>query len=353
MLSPMEKFALRTRFAVAQAARVGWYAAGSYAATRRAAEIEKRLPPAKKPVITAPGGVPGRPVLLEGVRDLLAEDLANVEAGLYAMPADEPGGLPAMLERRRRYFADLPEVIRRRSTGAHQEVANEAIPRPRYYKQNFHFQSDGWLSDDSASIYDTQVEMLFLGAGAAMRRQALVPIAHELRRHDQRRLRLVDVASGTGAFAREVARAFPRLPVTALDLSEPYTRLARRALGRRPRAASVVSDAEALPFADGALDILSSVYLFHELPPKVRTAVAAEMARATRPGGLVVIMDSLQDGDTPRFDGLLELFPQMFHEPYYRSYLTWDLAGAFAAHDLVLVESRTVFLSKLFVFRKR
>jgi ubiquinone/menaquinone biosynthesis C-methylase UbiE len=194
--------------------------------------------------------------------------------------------------------------------------------------------------------------MLFLGAGAAMRRQALVPIAHEVRARDQRRLRLLDIASGTGAFAREAAQAFPRLPITALDLSEPYARAARRSLGRRPAAASLVADAETLPFADASLDILTSVYLFHELPPKVRRTVIAEMARVVRPGGLVVVMDSLQDGDTPAFDGLLELFPQMFHEPYYRSYCTMDLAGAFEAAGLACETSRPVFLSKLFAFRK-
>ena len=36
------------------------------------------------------------------------------------------------------------------------------------------------------------------------------------------------------------------------------------------------------------------MYLFHELPGSVRRAVAAEMARVLRPGGLVVLVDSVQ-----------------------------------------------------------
>ncbi len=36
------------------------------------------------------------------------------------------------------------------------------------------------------------------------------------------------------------------------------------------------------------------MYLFHELPAPVRRAVAAEMARVLRPGGLVVLVDSVQ-----------------------------------------------------------
>lgn len=39
---------------------------------------------------------------------------------------------------------------------------------------------------------------------------------------------------------------------------------------------------------------VTCVYLFHELPGEVRRAVAAEMMRVLRPGGLVVLVDSIQ-----------------------------------------------------------
>jgi len=51
--------------------------------------------------------------------------------------------------------------------------------RPRYYLQNFHFQTGGWMTDDSASRYDTQVEVLLHGTANATRRQAL-PQLHEV-----------------------------------------------------------------------------------------------------------------------------------------------------------------------------
>jgi hypothetical protein len=41
--------------------------------------------------------------------------------------------------------------------------------RPRYYLQNFHFQSGGWMTDDSAERYDTQVEVLFNGTHVRFR----------------------------------------------------------------------------------------------------------------------------------------------------------------------------------------
>jgi hypothetical protein len=42
------------------------------------------------------------------------------------------------------------------------------VTRPRYYLQNFHFQSGGWMTDDSAERYDTQVEVLLNGTANAM-----------------------------------------------------------------------------------------------------------------------------------------------------------------------------------------
>ena len=151
--------------------------------------------------------------------------------------------------------------------------------------QNFHFQTGGWMTDESARIYDMQVEVLFSGAANAMRRQALVPIAEELRGRDQRRVAYADIATGTGAFLPQLRRAFPRLPVVAVDLSEPYLRQTQRRMRRAPKIAPVVAKAEALPFGDASLDLATCVYLFHELPPEVRRSVAAEMARAVKPGG--------------------------------------------------------------------
>ncbi|WMS43321.1 class I SAM-dependent methyltransferase [Acuticoccus sp. MNP-M23] len=351
-MTPVERLALRARFSVAQAARVGWYASQSLAATRLASKVGRTLPPVPKPTIAAPAGVPPRAVLLREVRALLARDLANVEAGLYPMPHDEPEGIAGLFEQRARYLRDVPEIVRRRAEGAHQEVDRSEGKRPRYYMQNFHFQTDGWMSEESARLYETQVETLFFGAAAAMRRQALVPVAERAAEVDQRTLRLLDVASGSGAFLRDLATAFPRLPVIASDLSEPYVELARGRLNPAARGGAVVAPAERLPFADGSFDILTNIYLFHELPPKVRPLVAAEFARVLKPGGRAVVVDSLQSGDTPLLDGLLELFPQMFHEPYYRSYLTTDFDQLFAAAGLEVEASWSAFVSKVFVLRR-
>jgi ubiquinone/menaquinone biosynthesis C-methylase UbiE len=44
--------------------------------------------------------------------------------------------------------------------------------------------------------------------------------------------------------------------------------------------------------------------VFHELPPKVRRIVFRECARVVKPGGRFALVDSLQHGDQPDYDGL-------------------------------------------------
>lgn len=357
MATPIETFGRRASYGLGQGARVAWYVAHGYAMGRLRRLAEERAPPPAPAPRGRPapsGPTPGRARLWRDLARLFARDLANVEAGLYPMPRDDDGGIGEQLERSLAFFLDLPRIFERRRAGAHQEVLTPEMRArfPRYYLQNFHYQSGGYLSEDSARIYDLQVEVLFNGTANAMRRQALVPIAEAIRGRDQRGLALADVACGTGRFLRTLREAFPGLRPTGIDLSEAYVREARRHCGRRARGGFLVANAEALPLADESQDIVTTIYLYHELPPKVRRIVAGEFTRVLRPGGLLVFMDSLQFGDVDGYDGLLERFPHGFHEPYYDSYLHEDLAALFGAAGLRPMSSAPAFVSKLMAFRK-
>src|SRR4249920_390755 len=103
---------------------------------------------------------------------------------------------------------------RRRDSRAHNEVLAEGTrgKRPSYYLQNFHFQSGGWMTDDSARRYDTQVEVLLKGTANATRRQALPPLHEAFAGRDQRHLRILDLACGTGRFLDACKQVWPSLP---------------------------------------------------------------------------------------------------------------------------------------------
>jgi ubiquinone/menaquinone biosynthesis C-methylase UbiE len=113
------------------------------------------------------------------------------------------------------------------------------------------------------------------------------------------------------------------------------------------------ANAEAIPLPDSSQDIVTSVFLYHELPGDVRRRVSAEIARVLKPGGLFVLIDSLQMGDRPGWDGLLEAFPVRFHEPYYAHYATDDLDAMLADAGLPAQETALAFLSKVMMRRKQ
>jgi ubiquinone/menaquinone biosynthesis C-methylase UbiE len=138
--------------------------------------------------------------------------------------------------------------------------------------------------------------------------------------------------------------------LTGLDLSAPYLAEARRLVGRTARVKLIEGAAERLPFDDASLDFVVSSFLLHELPGDVRIKTLAEMARVTKPDGLVVIVDSIQKGDQPSWDGLLDLFPHYFHEPYYAGYAEGRLEEWAAAAGLNLAHSERAFLSSIAVF---
>ena len=71
-----------------------------------------------------------------------------------------------------------------------------------------------------------------------------------------------------------------------------------------------------------------SVYLFHELPPEVRREAAKEFARVLKPGGLLILTDSVQLGDRSHMDKNLGLFGD-FNEPFYRTFIAEDFGKMF------------------------
>jgi ubiquinone/menaquinone biosynthesis C-methylase UbiE len=349
----LDRWRTRVGYAFRQSGRVAWYAGHGAVMRRMVDRLEARDPGRKRPIVRPKGPVPSMRRLLGDVAQLLSRDLSNAERGHYPVPEDDDGALPKLLARSRAFFRDVPEVLKRRKNDHGREVAETvAANRPDYYLQNFHFQSGGWMTEESARLYDMQVEVLFSGAANAMRRQALVPMAEELKGRDQRRVAYADIACGPGTFLGQVRRAFPRLPALAIDLSEAYLGEAKRQLGRRPRLQPVVAKAEELPLADASLDLATCIYLFHELPPEVRRDVAREIARVMKPGGLFILVDSLQTGDEPDYDGLLEVFPDLFHEPYFRGYLEDDLETLFTEVGFVAEERTNAFLSKVLRLRR-
>lgn len=346
MAHPLQHMAYR----MSQSARIGWFAVNAAAARRYS---RAKADPAER-ANRRQRSDEAQAALSAALRELFERDWANIEHGLYAPPYDQWQNPLTLLRQARAFFQDLPAVDSRRRRNGHAEVnaIDPARLYPRYYLQNFHYQTDGYLSEHSAKLYDYQVEVLFTGAADAMRRQALVPLRHALAGRDQRDTHVLDVACGTGRFLTFVKDNYPRLNVTALDLSADYLTQARRNLAPWTGTDFIHANAENIPCGPALFDVVTCIYLFHELPPRVRPIVLKEIARVLKPGGTFIFVDSIQRGDVDGADALLDNFPASFHEPYYDSYTKEDLPARFAEAGLQLTGQTPAFMSKVVVARK-
>lgn len=347
------KNAGRAQYAARQGLRAAWYGAQMRAARQRANGFNR---PGEAP-FQPENGKPEMSALRRAYLQLFVQDRLNVEAGLYPQPRDtQLRDLPNALRSAAAFQRDVDAVDKRRlernGTEVRARLPEGSNRYPAYYRQNFHYQSDGWFSDESAAIYDTQVEALFTGTANAMRRAALAEISRELKGRDQRQVKLLEIACGNGSFLASVMDVFPRLQAAGLDLSPNYTEAARKRLQPWSQVDVLHEAAEAMPLADDSQDIVVSIYLFHELPARVRTDVLKEVARVLKPGGLFILSDSVQFGDYPTLDGLLEYFPHGFHEPYYKGYLSYDFDPVAGEAGLESERQTLAFLTKVSTFRK-
>src|SRR5690606_13219232 len=145
-------------------------------------------------------------------------------------------------------------------------------------------------------------------------------------------IRLLDVASGTGRFLQQAARSLPGSQLRGVDLSPWYVGYARDSWRAAGTAAAEglradVANAEALPFASESFDVVTSIFLLHELPRRARRNALAEMRRVLVPGGLLVLEDAAQPADAPALRPVLDQFSQDMHEPFFADYQDDDLAS--------------------------
>ncbi|EIE27631.1 S-adenosyl-L-methionine-dependent methyltransferase [Coccomyxa subellipsoidea C-169] len=302
------------------------------------------------------------------------QDYKNIEEGVYKLPWDmttrgHRQWSPFWIARRSAQFvAEASAALGRRDHGKPEDVWLKSPMYPDYYLNTFHYQTDGWLSERSARVYEVSTETLFLGRQDAMQRQSLVPLRAFMaaRPRDGAGTRLLEVASGTGRFATFLKDNYPRMDVTLADLSPYYLQEARKnmrywadmrapgqALGGADGAgvSYLQAPAEAISQPDNSYDVVTCVYLFHELPPEVRRAAAAEMARVLRPGGLLVFTDSIQLGDREQLDPNLGRFGD-FNEPYYLTYISEDFGKLFKDVGLECDTKLLASSSKVLSFRK-
>jgi ubiquinone/menaquinone biosynthesis C-methylase UbiE len=143
--------------------------------------------------------------------------------------------------------------------------------------------------------------------------------------------RALDSGSGAGALAFALA---PHVrEVVAVDLVPELLEQGRRRGERFPNVTFVEGDATKLPFADGAFDLAGSLRALHHIA-RPELAVA-ELARLTRPGGRVLVVDQIAPVD-PVAALALNAFERARDPSHARALADIDLRHLFEANELVL-----------------
>ena len=106
MSHPVSQLATRIAYLLRQLPRMAWYAGHLYVMRRLADELRRRESKDAQP---KPRPLPGVQRRLDAdMAALLAEDLANVEAGIYPLPSDHDGSLVTCWTARGCSFAICP-----------------------------------------------------------------------------------------------------------------------------------------------------------------------------------------------------------------------------------------------------
>jgi ubiquinone/menaquinone biosynthesis C-methylase UbiE len=150
--------------------------------------------------------------------------------------------------------------------------------------------------------------------------------------------RVLDMATGGGHTA--LAMASIARHVTAYDVTEPMLRAARGLLHDRGAAAAFVAgDVQALPFRDGAFDVVTCRIAAHHFADAA--AAVREVHRVLRPGGSFLLQDILGHDDAEAAAFLTEV--ERRRDPtHVRAYRAVEWKAFLRAAGLTLMDSTVV-----------
>ena len=143
--------------------------------------------------------------------------------------------------------------------------------------------------------------------------------------------RVLDSGSGAGALAFALAAHVGE--VVAVDLVPELLEQGRRRAERFPNVSFVEGDATALPFERGEFDLAGSLRTLHHI--RRPELAVAELARVTRLGGRVLVVDQLASVD-PLVAFELNAFERVRDPSHARTLADIDLRHLFEANGFVL-----------------
>lgn len=144
----------------------------------------------------------------------------------------------------------------------------------------------GQMFDRIARRYDFVNRVLSFGLDRGWRKRTVASL------HLGDKPRVLDLATGTGDLAIDLARLTPGATVIGLDPSPGMLAIARDKVAAKDmtdRITLVEGDAQALPYANAEMDAATIAFGIRNVPDRVKAL--REMARVVKPGGRIAVLE--------------------------------------------------------------
>ena len=162
----------------------------------------------------------------------------------------------------------------------------------------------GAMFDAIAERYDLLNRILSMGIDLRWRTQAAEKLLADPKR-SREPLHFLDLATGTADLAIRIAEMYPRATLVGTDPSHGMLLQGRRKVAEGALDSRItldVGDAERIDASDSTFDGVAIAFGIRNVPDRARAL--AEMARVTKPGGRVCILELSEPDDRGLFGRL-------------------------------------------------
>lgn len=245
-------------------------------------------------------------------------------------------------------LSDLKPFAERKKRKESHDLSEKLFDKnyPEYFKRNYHYQTDGYFSYESAKRYDHQFEILFLGAGHVIRKVAYSILGDILKGNEN----VLEFGASTGTSGHQFKLLFPETKLDVLDPSPTYLEYARK---HYPETFETLIPEFMENFKSSKkYDCIFSTFIMHEIPVRYWDSIVDSIKDALRSNGHLLIVDSQQNHDKAEHQFGLDQFGEDFFEPYFPEYREKSLEDFFAHHGFKLIRKQEVLFSKSLLFQR-